>query len=220
MQNIAMGRDPAYVCTGFFPHHLLNYQKRYSDQYIRRTIAIFYGSFKDDTFKKQMKENRKIEELILMFATTSTNALRKDPQLADDGWKLELNNQVAYFIRILQDCMKNLHASPELTSRLDMYASKISPQSPRTSLYDSSPPKAGEPSTPTADIADMTLVKTVGDLFGKSQQDVQRDINVIKKICTEKVSHYTSEKGFLPNHCMQAGLLDLKVTQSWLCNHF
>lgn len=177
MQNIAMGRDPAY-----------------SDQYIRRTIAIFYGSFKDDAFKKQMKENRKIEELILMFATSSTNALRKDPQLADDGWKFELNNQVAYFIRILQDCIKNLHASPELTSRLDMYASKISPQSPRTSLYDSPSPKAGEPSTPAPNISDMALVKIVGDLFGKSQQDVQRDINVIRKICTEK-----------------AGLLDLKT---------
>ncbi|GJJ09370.1 hypothetical protein Clacol_003592 [Clathrus columnatus] len=169
MQNIAMGRDPAY-----------------SDQYTRRTIAIFYGSFKDDTFKKQMKENRKIEELILMFATTSTNALKRDPQLADDGWKFELNNQVGYFIRILQDCIKTLHPSPELTSRLDMYASKLSPQSPRESLYDSPSVKVGEPSSPPVNISDMTLVKTVATLFGKSQQDVQRDINVMRKVCTEK----------------------------------
>lgn len=188
MQNIAMGRDSSYVLLHFSTSYCSNLAKRYSDQYTRRTMAIFYGSFKDDAFKKQMKENRKIEELILMFATTATNTLKKDPQLADEGWKFELNNQVACFIRILQECIKTLHASPELTSRLDMYASKISPQSPRESAYDP-PPKAGEPSSLPVNVADMTLVKVVATLFGKSQHDVQRDINVIRKVCTEKVRH-------------------------------
>ena len=32
-----------------------------------------------------MKEHRKIEELILMFAMTSTASLKKDPQLTGDG---------------------------------------------------------------------------------------------------------------------------------------
>ena len=31
-----------------------------------------------------MKENQKIEELILMFATTMTASLKKDPHLAED----------------------------------------------------------------------------------------------------------------------------------------
>ncbi len=35
-------------------------------------------------FKRQMKENRKIEELILMFATVATGILKRDPSLAGD----------------------------------------------------------------------------------------------------------------------------------------
>ena len=31
-------------------------------------MAVFYGQFKVESFKRQMKENRKIEELILLFA--------------------------------------------------------------------------------------------------------------------------------------------------------
>ena len=50
-------------------------------------MAVFYGQVKDEGFRKQMKENRKIEELILMFATNATNVLRKEPSLAGDGWK-------------------------------------------------------------------------------------------------------------------------------------
>ena len=40
-------------------------------------MAVFYGQVKDETFRRQMKENRKIEELILMFATNATRSDRK-----------------------------------------------------------------------------------------------------------------------------------------------
>ena len=168
--------------------------RSFSDQYLRRTIAIFYGSFKDDAFKRQMKENRKIEELILMFVTTSTGHLKKDPQLSiDDGWKLELNNQIAQFIRILRECLRNTsHVPPELTSRLDTYASKLVPASasnPGQELQASSF-RVGESSNSAASISDMPLAKTVATLFGKSLQDAQRDINKFKQTCTEKVSHW------------------------------
>ncbi|KAF8578886.1 hypothetical protein K439DRAFT_1360906 [Ramaria rubella] len=179
MQNIAMGKDPAF-----------------SDQLIRRTVAIFYGSFKDETFKRQMKENRKIEELILMFATTSTTALKKDPQLVGDGWKIELNNQIAQFVRILRDCLRNVsHVTPELTARLDMYTAKLAPQPSRDSVYDSTSPsssRGGEPSSSGAgisgNITDMPLAKTVAALFGKSSQEAQQDINALKRTCTEKAA--------------------------------
>ena len=61
--------------------YLLTSAHRYSDQLTRRTMAVFYGQVKDETFRKQMKENRKIEELILMFATNATNVLKKEPTL-------------------------------------------------------------------------------------------------------------------------------------------
>ena len=85
MQNIAMGKDAACVLIAVHVVFLEIHPYSYSDQHICRTITIFYGSFKDESFKRQMNENRKIEELILMFAMTSTVSLKKDPQLAGDG---------------------------------------------------------------------------------------------------------------------------------------
>jgi hypothetical protein len=141
-----------------------------------------------------MKENRKIEELILMFATTSTAALKKDPQLVGDGWKIELNNQIAQFVRILRDCLRNLHhVTPELTARLDMYTAKLAPQTSPEAVSDSasaSTSRGGDSSTasgPSVNIADTPLVKTITTLFGKTHADVQRDIAALKRTCTEKV---------------------------------
>ncbi|KAH7100511.1 hypothetical protein BKA62DRAFT_620047 [Auriculariales sp. MPI-PUGE-AT-0066] len=175
LQMIAMGKDP-----------------NYHDQYIRRTVAIFYGTTKDPTFARNMRENRKIEELILTFATTATSALRKDPQLADDGWKVELNKQLAQFIHILRDCLKSVsNVSAELTARLDMYTAKLAPseQPPqqqhaergRDSLPSPAPSISGS-------VEDMPLVKTVARLFSVSDADVQRDINALKRVCTEKAA--------------------------------
>lgn len=94
-------------------------------------MAVFYGQVKEEHFRKQVKENRKIEEVILMFATNATNVLRKEPSLAGDGWKVELNNQIAQFIKLLRDCLRNVsHVSPDLTARLDTYAAKLAPSLP------------------------------------------------------------------------------------------
>ncbi|KAF8515697.1 hypothetical protein BU17DRAFT_76803 [Hysterangium stoloniferum] len=193
LENIAMAKDPVYT-----------------DHRLRRTIGMFYGSFKNEAFKRQMKENRKIEELILMFATTSTTALKKDPQLADEGWKVELNNQVAQFIWILRDCLRNIHVNPELTSRLEMYTSKLAPPQPHHgSLSDPASPvasssRAGEPSTPTPlNMVHVPLANTVATLFGKTQQDALRDLNTLKRTCNEKAA-LTDLKTCLKN--INAGL--------------
>ncbi|KZT37680.1 hypothetical protein SISSUDRAFT_987298 [Sistotremastrum suecicum HHB10207 ss-3] len=174
LQNIAMGKDPGYT-----------------DQLIRRTVAIFYGSYTTDPLRKQIKENRKIEELILMFAATSTSALKKDPQLANEGWKTELNNQIAQFVRILRECIRNVsHVSPELSARLDMYTAKLAPPSASDSgsISDgASGSRTGEPSISLA-VKDMPLVRAVGELFGLTDQDIQAEVNSIKPFCTEKAA--------------------------------
>jgi hypothetical protein len=145
-----------------------------------------------------MKENRKIEEMILMFATTATGVLRRDPSLAGDTWKLELNKHIGMFVRMLRECLKSVsHVSPELHSRLDMYAAKLAPSpSPTDSGYDtasttsrrndsiSSPSSLGL----SMSVMDMEMVKTVAMLFGHSLQDVQREIYQLKHSCTEKAA--------------------------------
>ncbi|TRM60034.1 hypothetical protein BD626DRAFT_549942 [Schizophyllum amplum] len=176
LQNIAMGKDPSY-----------------SDQLVRRTMAKFYTQFMVDSFKRQMKENRKIEELILMFATHATGVLKKEPTLAGDGWKIELNKQIAQFVQILHDCLRNLnHVSPELLSRLDMYTAKLAPAAsvPSTdSGYDSGSQRDSY-TTPriSASINDMDLVRTVAALFKVPESAVQKEVDKLREICTEKAA--------------------------------
>lgn len=165
----------------------------YSDQLVRRTMAKFYGQFLVDSFKRQMKENRKIEELILMFATHATTVLKKEPTLAGDGWKLELNNQIAVFVKMLRECLRSVnHVSPELLSRLDTYTAKLAPsQSSSDSGYDSASTSHRESiSVPavSGNVADMELVRVVAALFRIPESEVQKQIDGLRSICTEKAA--------------------------------
>lgn len=172
-------------------------------------MAVFYGQVKEEHFRKQMKENRKIEEMILMFATNATNVLRKEPTLAGDGWKVELNNHIAQFIKLLRDCLKNIsHVSTELTARLDMYAAKLAPSvapvpSYNDSGYDSSSTRDSISSTKriSTSINDMPLVLTASKLFKLPVDQTQREIDELRKYCHEK-----------------AALQDLKVRARLFCD--
>jgi len=180
----------------------LTLHDRYSDQLVRRTMGKFYGQFMVDTFKRQMKENRKIEELILMFATHATPVLKKEPMLAGDGWKLELNNQIALFIRLLRECLRSVsHVSPELLSRLDTYAAKLAPTLTTSarpvpsgdSGYDSASTRGdrdslSSPQQPGTDVANMALVKIVAGLFKIPEGAIQQEVDKIRgTTVTEKV---------------------------------
>jgi len=160
-------------------------------------MAKFYGEFTNDTFKRQMKENRKIEELILKFATHATAVLKKEPSLAGDGWKFELNNQISLFVKLLRECLRNLHSvSPELLGRLDMYTAKLTPNGTTTSDsgYDSSSNRDSVASASpkiSGNVADMRLVKIVAALFKLPESAVQQEVDNARQICTEKVRRYT-----------------------------
>ena len=150
-------------------------------------MAKFYGQLMVDSFKRQMKENRKIEELILMFATHATTVLKKEPALAGEGWKLELNKHIWQFVKLLRECLRNVHhVSPELLSRLDMYTAKLAPaQAYSDSGYDSSSTSRDRDSiasTPVAyaSIADMKLVRTVAQLFKLPEEPVQKEVDQLR----------------------------------------
>lgn len=152
-------------------------------------MAKFYGQFMVDSFKRQMKENRKIEDLILMFATHATSVLKKEPTLAaGDAWKLELNNQIAQFVKMLRECLRNVHhVSPELLSRLDTYTAKLAPAATYSdSGYESSSTSRDRDSVYSAyagvssSVADMPLVKTVARLLKMSDHDVQAEADKLR----------------------------------------
>jgi hypothetical protein len=159
-------------------------------------MAVFYGQVKEEHFRKQMKENRKIEEMILMFATNATNVLRKEPSLSGDGWKVELNSHIAQFIKLLRDCLRNVsHVSSELTSRLDVYAAKLAPSTTPApaysdSGYDSSSTRDSISSTKriSTSVQDMPLVLTASKLFKLPVDQVQREIDELRKYCHEKAA--------------------------------
>ncbi|KAG5646183.1 hypothetical protein DXG03_004236 [Asterophora parasitica] len=186
LQDIAMGKDSAY-----------------SDQLVRRTMAKFYGQFMIDSFKRQMKENRKIEELILMFATHATSVLKKEPSLAGEGWKFELNNQIAQFVKMLRECLRNVnHVSPELLSRLDTYTAKLAPsQNHSDSGYDSASISRDRDSisipTVSMNIADMPLVRTVAQLFKLPEHAVQKEVDQLrgKVTCLKNINAGASFPG-------------------------
>ncbi|KAF9481580.1 cytoplasm protein [Pholiota conissans] len=194
LQNIAMGKEAAY-----------------SDQLVRRTMAKFYGQFMVDTFKRQMKESRKIEELILMFATHATAVLKKEPTLAGEGWKLELNNQVAQFIKLLRESLRSVnHVSPELLARLDTYTSKLAPTITQTQTHGYSQSDSGYDSASTrgdrdsmagvsTSIADMGLVKIVAHLFKLPDQAVQAEVDKIRGSTVSEKSALTDLKTCLKN---------------------
>jgi hypothetical protein len=148
-----------------------------------------------------MKENRKIEELILMFATHATASLKKEPSLAGDRWKLELNNQIGQFVKILQTCLRSVsHVPPELHSRLDMYAAKLAPsQTSSDSGYESASTTREQDyvmlqSGNSANVADMKLARTAAHLFHVGDQNIQMEVDQLRPICTEKVRHSQLKK--------------------------
>lgn len=154
-------------------------------------MGKFYGEVTKDTFKKSMKE-RKVEELILMFVTQATGVLRKEPTLAGEGWKIELNNQVSQFVRLIRECLRTISSvSPELLSRLDMYTAKLAPpQQSNDSGYDSASTTKDHVGSPTISrsISDMSLVRIVARLFKVPESAVQQEVDQMKNRCTEKVS--------------------------------
>jgi hypothetical protein len=186
-------------------------------------MAVFYGQFKVETFRRQMKENRKIEELILMFATHATSVLRKDPTLSADGkWNVELNNHIVQFVRLLRESLRSVnHVSPELTARLDVYAAKLAPSdrgAQTDSCYDSSSTShrdsVSSPPGPSPNVVDMPLVNSVAKLFKIRADLLQPEIDKLRNVCTERVRVpvlTVPREACKLKPVSQAALLDLKV---------
>ncbi|SJX66223.1 uncharacterized protein SRS1_10892 [Sporisorium reilianum f. sp. reilianum] len=199
LELIAMGRDT-----------------NYKDQSLRQTIGIFYGTFKEASFQKQMKENRKIEELILIFVTTAQGSLKK--RSTGDEWKQDLNNQVGHFVNIIRECLKTVSGVPrELTDRLEGYSAKLAPTASSASASAStsaavssgsngyaaakeykSPASASAshrtssastlPTLSLNPLAESSMVRTVGALFSVDLSQLSQDVEFVKKTCTEQAA--------------------------------
>lgn len=159
-----------------------------TDSFFQRTCGAFYGSYTNPTYQRQLKENRKVEELIIAFVTSATGVLKK--ALPGDEWKPQLMSQVGLFVQLVRDGLREVkHVPTELTARLDIYLSTLAPAQ-KEAVAALQPPTV-DPSirspSPSGSVNDMVLVRQVAIIFGVPEDQLQRDISAIKRFCTEKV---------------------------------
>lgn len=177
LQLIFMGRDP-----------------KYNDQLIRATFGAYYNHYVDPAYLKQLKENRKIEEIILIFYSKATAELKK--RTADDEWRYLVDQHVATFIRVIQDCIKehNLASSaPELMTRLVGYETKLLSEGKET-LEPQAPSKDDNSTEVHLSVKDMDNVMTLGEIFQKPEGALQRDIDHLRILASEKVYTHSPVK--------------------------
>jgi hypothetical protein len=170
LQNIFMGREP-----------------KYSDQLVRATFGAFFNHFIEPAYFKQVKENRKIEDIVLIFYSKATAELRRR---AGEESRSLVDQHVALFIRMIQDCMKDNHLSssaPELMARLATYEAKI--LSETEVLEPEAPPKSAQDAPPEVSYAvqDMPLVTLLGPVFQKTDAMLQKDIDHLRVLVSERV---------------------------------
>jgi hypothetical protein len=172
LENIFKGREP-----------------KYHDQLVRATFGTFFNHYMEPSYYKQVKENRKIEELVLIFYSKATAELKK--RATGDEWRSLVDQHVALFIRMIQDCMREHHlaaAAPELMQRLAGYETKLlsgdkeilDPEAPARSIQENAPEISYH-------VKDMRLVLMLGPIFHKTDGVLQRDLDHLRVMASEQV---------------------------------
>lgn len=179
----------------------------YNDAAIKRTFAAFLNAFTEQSFKKRMEKDRRVEDLVLIFFSNATKELQKGRAPGDDSWKLMADRHLALFVRLISLVLKDhdwARDRPELAGRLATLESKLLAHDQDLS---STPTRNGASSSAAVEIVvplsyevkDMPLVQVVARIFGLTNTQVQSDINKYKPVWTEK-----------------AALQDLKSYQTYL----
>jgi hypothetical protein len=171
-----MGRDP-----------------KYQDQLVRATFGAFFNHYIEPSYFKQVKEDRKIEDIMLIFYSKATAELKK--RTTGEEWRSLVDEHVALFIRMIQDCMKeqNLSSSaPELMARLAGYEAKLLSEEKEV-LEPEAPAKSGQDNLPETSFAvqDMPLVMLLGPIFQKTEAMLQKDVDYLRILASEQVCGIT-----------------------------
>ncbi|KLJ06702.1 hypothetical protein EMPG_17813 [Blastomyces silverae] len=180
-----MGRLENRV-TGVFKG--IEKEKAYQDEAVRRTFAAFLNQLREPGFNKNMREERRVEPLVLIFVTHATKELSKGQAQDDINWKLMVDRHVALFVRIISLVLKDQgwdKDRPELASQLSTLETKLLAHD--QNLAEASP-KDGNVITElvplTYKVEDMPLVQVVAKVFGLRNSYVQSDIHKYKDVWT------------------------------------
>jgi hypothetical protein len=164
----------------------------YNDPAVKRSFAEAYTAFTETTFRRRMEQERRVEDLVLIFYSNAVKSLQKGKPPGDDSWKNLLDRHVALFLRLLSNTMKD-HGydkdRPELMSRLATLEKKLLTDDQDLSSGAGPSDSYIEVVNPISyDVKDMPMVQVVGRIFGMRNSQVQSDIDANKKFWTEEVA--------------------------------
>ncbi|OWZ78089.1 cytoplasmic protein [Cryptococcus neoformans Tu401-1] len=179
LQRIAMGQEA-----------------KYSNPSFRRSVALFWSStWPEKSFQRQLKESRKIEDLILAFVTAATKSLKKEDALGD-SWRIELSRQVSLFVDLLSGCISAMGpVSSELKARLESYQGYLKVQDTPdaedkdlgSSLKSSNSMRSlGTKEENAPRKKSMDLLEVVAQLFGLPTEVCRQKVEDMKETCTRQ----------------------------------
>ena len=174
---------------------LMGKEKRpeFHDSVVKRTFAVFLNRLSEQSFKKRMEKDRRVEDLVALFFSDATKELQKGKPPGDDGVKMMVDRHVALFVRLLSLVLKDNDWSkekPELVTRLSTLETKLLAHD--QDLSSTNGPGAGsmvEEIVPLSyEVKDMPLVQVVGRIFGLRNTMLQSDLDKHRQLWTEKAA--------------------------------
>ncbi|KUI67388.1 hypothetical protein VM1G_02633 [Cytospora mali] len=164
----------------------------FNDPNLKRTFAEAYTSFTESGFRKNLEKDRKLEPLILIFYSSATRAQGRGKAPDDHAWKVLVDRHLALFVRLIMSIFRE-HGTdkdkPELMSRLQTLEQKLLRNDENLSIDTG---QSGEHKTIEVDIPhsyqvkDMHMVQIVGKIFGRTNSQLQSDVDVNRNIWTEE----------------------------------
>ena len=176
---------------------LTNVDKRpeYSEPVIKRSFALFYNQITEQSRRKGLEADRRVEDLVLIFFSSATKELQQGKAPGDDAWKLMVDRHVALFVRLIQATLQEsrnwARDRPELTAKLATLEKKLLKHD--QDLAAASQTGGGGTTIEVLversyKVADMPMVLLVGRVFGFTSTMLQSDIDKNRSKWTERAA--------------------------------
>lgn len=170
---------------------LMGQEKRqeYQEALVKRTFAVFLNALSEKTFKASMEQDRRAEDLVLIFFSKSTSELQKGKQPGDESVKPMVDRHLALFVRLLSLILKDngwATERPELATRLATLERKLLKHD--EDLAGDNTTTVEEVIPLSYEVKDMPLVQVVARLFGLTNTMAQSDISKYRPVWTEKAA--------------------------------
>ncbi|OLN88661.1 Uncharacterized protein C11E3.02c [Colletotrichum chlorophyti] len=179
IKNVMQGKEP---------------MQGFNDAALKRSFGEAFIVFTETNFRKSSEKDRKLEPYVLMFYSSATKACQKhamSTSAPEDSWKEMADRHMALFIRLVAQTLRDQghdRDRPELMSRLHTLENKLLTRDQYLSI------DTGQDGGSTIevvvplsyDVKDMPLVLTVARIFGRSNSEVQSDIDSNRHIWTEE----------------------------------